>query len=163
MCTAVVGGSIHRAATSSSAASSQRDATPMPIHRAKDRRGDRSSPFRNAVLGCISGLSVTSQNNRLGRIIVRAESPALPNLAQPPRRIEIRHFYPKNPKKPVLLTTCFSQENPLFPKANFPHKSHIIIILHNNVCVPLSKQKHPKNPNFSCGNAAFLSVIPAQK
>ena len=39
MCKAVVGGSIHRAATSVSAASVQRSTTQRPSHRTYDRRG----------------------------------------------------------------------------------------------------------------------------
>jgi hypothetical protein len=36
----------------------------MRKHRTKDRR----EPFRSWVFGCVSGFSVTFQNNRLGRI-----------------------------------------------------------------------------------------------
>src|ERR1700726_885897 len=64
MCTAVVGGSIHRAATRISTASDQRSATPMRNHRTKDRR----VPFRSGVFEGISGFSITLQNNRLGWI-----------------------------------------------------------------------------------------------
>src|SRR5215469_14495263 len=63
-CTAVVGGSIHRAATKISTASDQRSATPMTNHLAKDRR----TPFRSEFLVWMSGFSVTFQNNRLGSI-----------------------------------------------------------------------------------------------
>src|SRR5277367_1670612 len=63
MCTAVVGGSIHRAATSISTASDQRSATPIRNHRTKDRR----DPFQCQVFGSASGFSVTPQNNRLRR------------------------------------------------------------------------------------------------
>src|SRR5277367_3222612 len=70
MCTAVVGGSIHRAATSISTASDQRTATPMRNHRTKDR----SEPLRRGVFGWVfggvSGVSVTLQNNRLARIAI---------------------------------------------------------------------------------------------
>jgi hypothetical protein len=57
MCTAVVGGLIHRAATSVSAASNQRSATPMANHRTKDRK----ERLRGGVLVC--AVSVTFQNN----------------------------------------------------------------------------------------------------
>jgi hypothetical protein len=63
MCTAVVGGSIQRAATRISTASDQRNATPMSSHRTTDR----SEPLRSGV-GCVSGFSATFQNNRLDRI-----------------------------------------------------------------------------------------------
>src|ERR1700733_8854562 len=59
MCTAVDGGSIHRAARRLSAASDQRSTTPMASHRTKDRR----KPLRRGVLGFVSGFSVTFQNN----------------------------------------------------------------------------------------------------
>src|ERR1700730_5270671 len=61
MCTAVVGGSIHRAATRISAASDQRSTTPMTSHRIKDRR----KPVRSGVLVCVFGIAVTFQNNSL--------------------------------------------------------------------------------------------------
>ncbi len=64
MCTTVVGGSIHRAATRISTAIDQRSATPMRNHRTKDRR----VPFRCGLFGGVSGFSVTLQNNRLGWI-----------------------------------------------------------------------------------------------
>src|SRR5580700_11279150 len=64
MCTAVIGGSIHRAATRISTASDQRSAAPMKNHRTKDRR----KPFRGGVSGSMSGFSVTLQNSRLGWI-----------------------------------------------------------------------------------------------
>src|SRR5580704_1694979 len=64
MCTAVVGGSIRRTATSMSTASDQRSATPARNHPTKDRR----EPFRGGVSGGRSGFSVTLQNNRLGWI-----------------------------------------------------------------------------------------------
>src|ERR1700726_4870787 len=64
MCTAVVGGSIQRAATRISTASDQRSPTPMRNHRTKDRR----VPFPCGVVGSISGFSITLQNNRLGWI-----------------------------------------------------------------------------------------------
>src|SRR5690348_985103 len=64
MCTTVVGGSIHRAATRISTASNQRSATPRRNHRTKDRR----EPFRSGVLESVAGFSVTLQNNRLKRI-----------------------------------------------------------------------------------------------
>src|ERR1700722_766204 len=62
MCTAVVGGSIHRAATRISAASDQRSTTPMTSHRIKDRR----KSARRGVLVSLFGIAVTFQNNRLG-------------------------------------------------------------------------------------------------
>src|ERR1700746_3777178 len=60
MCTAVVGGSIHRAATRGSTASDQRSATPIRNHPSKRRR----EPFRPGALVLVSGFSVTLQNNR---------------------------------------------------------------------------------------------------
>src|ERR1700758_5170676 len=62
MCTAVVGGSIQRAATSISAASDQRSTMPTMRNRIRDRR----NPVRSGVLGCASGISVTFQNNARG-------------------------------------------------------------------------------------------------
>src|SRR5271167_2297395 len=62
MCTAVVGGSIHRAAPRISAANDQRSTTPMTSHRMKDRR----KPVRSGVLVCVFGIAVTFQNNSLG-------------------------------------------------------------------------------------------------
>src|SRR5450755_825979 len=62
MCTAVDGGSIHRAARSTIAASHQISTTPIASHRAKDRR----RLLRVSVLGGASGFSVTFQNNSLG-------------------------------------------------------------------------------------------------
>src|SRR6266540_4722472 len=59
MCTAVVGGSIHRAATRSSAASDQKSNAPMISHWTKDR----SKPFRSGVLGCVHGPGVTFLNS----------------------------------------------------------------------------------------------------
>src|ERR1035438_6705659 len=50
MCTAVVGGSIHRAATRISEASDQRSTTPMTSHRIKDRR----KPVQSGVLPYVS-------------------------------------------------------------------------------------------------------------
>src|SRR5450755_1986139 len=62
MCTAVDGGSIHRAARSTSAASDQISSTPIASLLAKDRR----KLLRIGVLGSASGFSVTFQNNSLG-------------------------------------------------------------------------------------------------
>src|ERR1039457_5024315 len=62
MCTAVVGGSIHRAATRISAASDQRSTTPMTRHRIKDR----TKPVRSGVLVSVFGIAVTFQNDSLG-------------------------------------------------------------------------------------------------
>src|SRR5260370_32681196 len=61
MCTAVDGGSIHRAARRISAASHQTSTTPITSHRTKDRR----KPLRSGVLGYVSGFSVTFQNTSL--------------------------------------------------------------------------------------------------
>src|ERR1700730_8493047 len=55
MCTAVVGGSIHRAAARISAANNQRSATPMTSHRRKSRK----KPFRGAVVISVFGIAVT--------------------------------------------------------------------------------------------------------
>src|SRR5450755_3291040 len=60
MCTAVVGGSIHRTARRISAASDQTSTTPITSHGTKDRR----KLLRSEVLGRVSGFSVTSQNTR---------------------------------------------------------------------------------------------------
>ena len=62
MCTAVDGGSIHRAARRISAASDQTSTTPMTSHRTKDRR----ERLRSGLLGSVSGVSLTFQNNSLG-------------------------------------------------------------------------------------------------
>ena len=70
MCTAVVGGSIHRAATRISAASDQTSTTPITSHRTKDRR----KPLRNGVLGCVSRFSVTFQNTSLGSVVAYGRS-----------------------------------------------------------------------------------------
>src|ERR1700688_3098377 len=81
MCTDVVGGSIHRAATSISTASDQRSAPPMRIHRTKFRRElfrfavfEAASGFC-AVFGATSGFSVTLQNNRLRSIAIAPVQP----------------------------------------------------------------------------------------
>src|SRR5579859_2388939 len=71
MCTAVVGGSIHRAATRISTASDQKSAAPMRNHRTKDRK----KPFRCGVPGGVSGFSVTLQHNRLRWIDIAPASP----------------------------------------------------------------------------------------
>jgi hypothetical protein len=76
MCTAVVGGSIHRAATSISTASTHSDTIPIPIHFAADlneslrnaariRAGLAIAPL--GVLICVSKLSATSQSTRQRR------------------------------------------------------------------------------------------------
>jgi hypothetical protein len=59
MCTAVVGGFTHLAATSNNAASSQQLPTLIAIHSTTDRR----ETFRRAVLSCGFAFGVTSQNN----------------------------------------------------------------------------------------------------
>src|ERR1700682_1757893 len=68
MCTAVDGGSIHRAARRISAASDQTSTTPITSHRTKDRR----KPLRSGVLGGVSGFSVTLQNTSLGSVAAHA-------------------------------------------------------------------------------------------
>src|SRR5579871_729532 len=60
MCTAVVGGSIHRAATSISAKNNQKDTRLMAIHRISERR----ESFRRGVLRAVS--AGTDQDNRCG-------------------------------------------------------------------------------------------------
>src|SRR5215472_12118751 len=75
MCTAVVGGSIHRAATRITTASDQRSASPMRNRRSKNR----TEPFLGGVLGCTSGFSLTFQNNRLGWIVVWAGIDTVPD------------------------------------------------------------------------------------
>src|ERR1700686_3305411 len=64
MCTAVVGGSIHRAAKRIRAASDQRITTTTTSHRIKDRR----KPVRSEVLGSAFGIAVTIQNNSLSGV-----------------------------------------------------------------------------------------------
>ena len=76
MCTAVVGGSIHRAATRINAANDHRSASPMRSHVTKERRvtfrcevvGGVLGGVRGGVLGLVFGFSGTLQNNRLGWI-----------------------------------------------------------------------------------------------
>src|ERR1700722_20742305 len=65
MCTAVVGGSIHRAARRISAASDQRSTTPMTSHRIKDR----TKGFPRRVLMRVCSVAVTFPNNNLNRVI----------------------------------------------------------------------------------------------
>src|SRR5580692_10872978 len=55
MCTAVVGGSIHRADSSVRVARDQISTTPMTIHRTKDRR----KPLRREILLGMYGVAVT--------------------------------------------------------------------------------------------------------
>src|ERR1017187_4591986 len=62
MCIAVVGGSIHRAATRVSAASDHKITTARPSHRTQDGR----SFFRSGIFGGRDGVVVTFQNNCLG-------------------------------------------------------------------------------------------------
>lgn len=64
MCTAVVGGSIQRAATRISTANAHRSASPMRTHRTKNRR----EGLRGGGVGCASEFSGTLQNNRFGGI-----------------------------------------------------------------------------------------------
>src|ERR1700738_697963 len=71
MCTAVDGGSIHRAARRISAASDQTSTTPITSHRTKDRR----KPLRSGVLGGVSGFSVTLQNTSLGSVAAHMPDP----------------------------------------------------------------------------------------
>src|SRR5580698_8642413 len=78
MCTAVDGGSIHRAATRISAASDQRSTTPMPSHRTRDRRTKgRRKPLPTRVSGSVSGFSVTLQDNSAGWLAARSLWPIL--------------------------------------------------------------------------------------
>jgi hypothetical protein len=70
MCTTVVGGSIHRAATSISAASNQISATPITTH----RTNARSNRFQSDVLVSVFGPVVTFQNNRLARVAADGRS-----------------------------------------------------------------------------------------
>src|SRR5882757_3346018 len=66
MCTAVVGGSTHRAARRISAERDQRSTTPMTSHRIKDRRKPVRSGGWVGVSGIgLSGMAVTFQNNSL--------------------------------------------------------------------------------------------------
>src|ERR1700751_3218213 len=65
MCTAVVGGSIHRAARRISAASDQRSTTPMTSHRIKDR----TKGFPRRVLMGVFSVAGTFTHNNLNRVI----------------------------------------------------------------------------------------------
>src|SRR5579862_3764780 len=65
MCTAVVGGSIHRAARRITAASDQRSTTPMTSHRIKDR----TKGFPRRVLMRVFSVAVTFTNNNLNQVI----------------------------------------------------------------------------------------------
>src|SRR6202035_3269773 len=65
MCTAVVGGSIHRAARRISAASDQRSTTPMTSHRIRDR----TKGFPSRGLMCVLSGAVTFPNDSLNRVI----------------------------------------------------------------------------------------------
>ena len=60
MCTAVVGGSIHRAATRVIAASTQSSTTPQTSHRIEDRR----MPFPSELPIFFFGIAGTIQNSR---------------------------------------------------------------------------------------------------
>src|ERR1700722_6769310 len=75
MCTAVVGGLTHRAATRISAANDQRSATPMTSHRIKDRR----KAVRSRALVSVFGIAVTSQNNSLGWVGADTDEMGLSN------------------------------------------------------------------------------------
>src|SRR5258706_11463684 len=71
MCTAVVGGSTHRAARRISAERDQRSTTPMTSHRIKDRRKPvRSGGWVGASGIALSGMAVTFQNNSLSGLPV---------------------------------------------------------------------------------------------
>src|SRR5580704_5088543 len=85
MCTAVVGGSIQRAATSISAASNQSTTAPMSSQRIDDRRnpartGGLASVFGMfgvvvfGIVGSVSGMAVTLQNNILRRVAAAGRS-----------------------------------------------------------------------------------------
>src|SRR5580692_6193357 len=65
MCTAVVGGSIHRADTRISAANDQRSTTPMTNHRTKDRR----RPDSSRVLMYVFSIAVAFRNNSLSLLV----------------------------------------------------------------------------------------------
>src|ERR1035437_6117356 len=81
MCTAVVGGSIHRAATRVRAQSDQRNTTPPTSHRTKDRR----KLFPSGVSVCVFGIAVTFQNDsRVPDIsLLRFEPKSLEGRAYP--------------------------------------------------------------------------------
>src|SRR5580765_8630468 len=64
MCTAVVGGSIHRAASRINAASSQASTAAMTSHRKQERR----SPVRSEVLICEFGIVIRFGNNSPERV-----------------------------------------------------------------------------------------------
>src|ERR1700733_2524440 len=75
MCTAVVGGSIHRAARRINEASDQASTTPMTSHRTKDRR----KPLRSGTLGRVSGFSLwPNQRVRKGALEPPRVSPPDP-------------------------------------------------------------------------------------
>src|SRR5437899_3841488 len=98
MCTAVVGGSIHRAATKISAASDQRSTTPMTSHRTKDRR----KPVRRGVWVCVSGIAVTFQNNSLGWVMLTIRWPSK-SFARAARNASVTQFESCAPLRPVGL------------------------------------------------------------
>jgi hypothetical protein len=106
MCTAVVGGSIQRAATRIRTASDQRTAAPMRSHRTTDRR----ETFRGAAFGCVSGVSVTFQNNRCGSIHIvpdHAKSAAVSKAASTDEREEKRREEKRREEK---RRECSSRE-----------------------------------------------------
>src|SRR5271168_3957323 len=74
MCTAVVGGSIQRAATSISTANNQTSPTPMRKH----RKMNRTETAGRGVAGGASGFSVTPQNNRLRSIDIAPDASVHP-------------------------------------------------------------------------------------
>src|SRR5258708_8768774 len=86
MCTAVDGGSIHRAARRISAASDQTSTPPITSHRTKDRR----KPLRSGVLGGVSGFSVTFQNTSLWlgcRLCLVLRAPTAPPAPSLPKTL----------------------------------------------------------------------------
>src|SRR5258708_24530147 len=90
MCTAVVGGSIHRAATSVSAATDQSPTNPMTTHRINVRRkrglsGGLASGF-GTVSGIVSGVGITVQNNSALKLVTQKNSVTWTALFHPPAK-----------------------------------------------------------------------------
>jgi hypothetical protein len=92
MWTAVVGGSIQRAAMSMSTASDQSSASAMPNHRTQDRRTSFQCEIGGGMFGAgvavASGFSITLQNNRLGGFDIARDS-------RPERNRSMQHHVTK--------------------------------------------------------------------
>src|SRR5260221_10009266 len=105
MCTAVVGGSIHRAATSVSAAIDQSPTNPMTSHRINFRSklgliGGLASSL-GTVSGIVSGVEITVQNNSALKLVTQKNSVTWTALFQPPAKA--LHFHLESPIAQSLL------------------------------------------------------------